>query len=81
MKICVLFDIDIRNCEYDLELRIADCGFRNSGIGSTDQSSLFELGASPFGLPTSFFELRRDKTTPQDDGTSRLDKFSQIMNN
>jgi len=41
-------------------------GTRQPVHGNTGlRPSGFRLGTSPFGLPTSFFELRRDKTAPQ----------------
>jgi hypothetical protein len=50
--------------------RVPGSGFRVPGSGFG--ASVFAKATpdrSPFGLPTSLFELRRDKSTPQDDVT------------
>jgi hypothetical protein len=51
--------------------------FPSSVAGYCGGRALFELGASPYGLPTSLCELRRDKSTPQDDATSRPNKAGE----
>jgi len=43
-------------------LHLCELKFRISGL---NRLRSIELGAPPYGLPTSLYELRRDKSTPK----------------